>query len=39
MNDELVKKVRKIQASQIRESQKSVSFSSVVSQLLEKALK
>lgn len=36
---DLLKKLRRIQANQIKESAKSVSFSSVINQILEKGLK
>jgi hypothetical protein len=39
LDDELAKKIRSIQSKQIKDSVKSVSFSSVINQQLRKALK
>jgi hypothetical protein len=39
IDDNLLKKLRRIQANQIKESAKSISFSSVINQILEKELK
>ncbi len=39
LNDEIYKKLRTIQAEQVKRSVKSVSFSSVINQQLHKALK
>ena len=39
LDDNLVKKLHEMQAKQIRESKKSVSFSRVLNEVLRKALK
>ena len=39
LDDDLVKKLHEIQAKQIKESQKSVSFSRVLNDLVRKGLK
>ncbi len=39
IDDELVKKLRDMQAKQIKESSRSVSFSNVLNQVVEKGLK
>ena len=39
LEDDLVKKLHEIQAKQIRESKKSVSFSRVLNEVLRKGLK
>jgi predicted transcriptional regulator len=39
LDDDLVKKLYEIQAKQVRQSTKSVSFSSVLNQVLRKGLK
>jgi len=39
LNEDLLKKLRLLQAKRIKESASSVSFSSVINQILEKALK
>ena len=39
LDDNLIKKLREIQAKQIKESTKSVSFSSVINKILRKHLK
>jgi len=39
LDDDLVKKLHEIQAKQIKQSTKSVSFSCVVNELLRKSLK
>ncbi len=39
LDDDLLKKLHEIQAKQIKESQKSVSFSRVLNEMLRKSLK
>ena len=39
IDDSIIKKLRIIQANQIRTSRKSISFSSIVNQQLQKSLK
>lgn len=39
LNDDLVPKLRKIQAEQIRRSEKSIDFSHVINDVLRKELK
>ena len=39
LDEDLIKKLRAIQASQIKKSQNTVSFSKVINQFLEKGLK
>ncbi|HSA76988.1 MAG: hypothetical protein KGZ34_09435 [Nitrosarchaeum sp.] len=39
LEDDIIKKIRIIQANMIKHSVESVSFSSVVNQILQKALK
>ena len=39
LDDDLLKKVHEIQAKQIKESQKSISFSRVMNEVLRKSLK
>jgi predicted transcriptional regulator len=39
LDDDLVKKLHEIQAKQIKESSKSVSFSSVLNEIVRKSLK